>query len=73
VAKELSHRLAKVGAGTLCIEPGSPWENRYCESFNGKLRDECLNGEIFCSLKEAKIVIEKWRVEYNTKWPQGDY
>jgi len=47
VAKELRQWLAKLGTGTLCIEPGSPWENGYCESFNGKLRDECLNGEIF--------------------------
>jgi transposase InsO family protein len=46
----------------LYIEPGSPWENGYCESFNGKLRDDCLNGEIFYPLKEAQIVIEKWRV-----------
>ena len=52
-------------------EPGSPWENGYCESFNGKLRDECLNGEIFYSLKEAQIVIEKWRVEYNTRRPHS--
>jgi len=44
----------------LFIEPGSPWENGYCESFNGKLRDECLNGEIFYSLKEARVVIELW-------------
>jgi len=65
VAKELRNWLAKVGTGTLYIEPGSPWENGYCESFNGKLRDECLNGEIFYSLKEAQIVIEKWRVVYN--------
>jgi len=48
-----------VGTGTLYIEPGSPWENGYCESFNGKLRDECLNGEIFYSLKEAQIVIRE--------------
>ena len=47
VAKELRKWLAPVGTGTLYIEPGSPWENGYCESFNGKLRDECLNGEIF--------------------------
>ncbi len=47
------------------------WENGYCESFNGKLRDECLNGEIFYSLKEAQIVIEKWRVEYNTRRPHS--
>jgi putative transposase len=49
VAKELRQWLAKVGTGTLYIEPGSPWENGYCESFNGKLRDECLNGEILLS------------------------
>jgi putative transposase len=48
-----------VGKGTLYIEPGSPWENGYCESFNGKLRDECLTREIFYSLKEAQIAIEK--------------
>jgi hypothetical protein len=45
-------------------EPGSPWENGYCESFNGKLRAELLNGEIFCSLKEAKVLIEQWRRHY---------
>ena len=71
VAKELRKWLANVGTGTLYIEPGSPWENGYCESFNGKLRDECLNGEIFYSLKEAQIVIEKWRVEYNTRRPHS--
>ena len=49
------------------IEPGSPWENGYCESFNGKLRDELLNGEIFYSLREAKVVIGQWRIHYNTK------
>ena len=71
VAKELRKWLANIGTGTLYIEPGSPWENGYCESFNGKLRDECLNGEIFYSLKEAQIVIEKWRVEYNTRRPHS--
>jgi transposase InsO family protein len=71
VAKELRQWLAKLGAGALYIEPGSPWENGYCESFNGKLRDECLNGEIFYSLKEAQIVIEKWRVLYNTLRPHS--
>ena len=50
--------IAAVGAKTAYIEPGSPWENGYCESFNGKLRDELLNGEIFYTLKEAKIMIE---------------
>ncbi len=67
--RELRQWLATLGAGTLYIEPGSPWENGYCESFNGKLRDECLNGEIFYSLKEAQVVIEQWRVEYNTRRP----
>jgi putative transposase len=71
VAKELRQWLAKLGTGTLYIEPGSPWENGYCESFNGKLRDECLNGEIFYSLKEAQVVIEKWRVLYNTLRPHS--
>ena len=71
VAKELRKWLGNVGTGTLYIEPGSPWENGYCESFNGKMRDECLNGEIFYSLKEAQIVIEQWRVEYNTRRPHS--
>ena len=51
--------LARVGVKTLYIEPGSPWENGYNESFNGKLRDELLNGEIFYSLKEAQVLIER--------------
>ncbi len=71
VAKELRKWLLTLGTGTLYIQPGSPWENGYCESFNGKLRDECLNGEIFYSLKEAQIVIEKWRIEYNTERPHS--
>src|SRR5258708_8523073 len=62
VSKEVGSWLAKVGTGTLYIEPGSPGESGYCESFNGKLCNECLNGEIFYSWKEAQIVIEKWRV-----------
>ena len=71
VARELRKWLTSLGTGTLYIEPGSPWENGYCESFNGKLRDECLNGEIFYSLKEAQVVIELWRVEYNTRRPHS--
>ena len=63
--------LERVGVKTLFIEPASPWENGYCESFNGKLRDECLNGEIFYSLQEAQIVIEQWREEYNTRRPHS--
>ena len=53
------------------IEPGSPWENGYNESFNGKLRDELLNGEIFYTLKEAKILIEQWRIHCNTIRPHS--
>ena len=71
IAQELRKWLGSLGTGTLYIEPGSPSENGYCESFNGKLRDECLNGEIFYSLKEAQIVIELWRVEYNTRRPHS--
>ena len=70
-AKIVRQWLANVGAKTLYIEPGSPWENGYCESFNGKLRDELLNGEIFYSLKEAKVVISQWRHHYNTVRPHS--
>ena len=70
-SKAVREWLATVGTQILFIEPGSPWENGYNESFNGKLRDECLNGEIFYSLKEAKIVIEQWRHTYNTRRPHS--
>ena len=63
--------LEKVGVKTLFIEPGSPWENGYVESFNGKLRDELLNPELFDTLLEAKVLIERWRVEYNTIRPHS--
>jgi transposase InsO family protein len=63
--------LAKVGVQTLFIEPGSPWENGYCESFNGKLRDELLDREIFYTLLEAKVLIERWRGHYNTQRPHS--
>ncbi len=56
---------------TLFIEPGSPWENGYNESFNGKLRDELLNGEIFFTVKEAQVLIEQWRRHYNTRRPHS--
>ena len=56
---------------TLYIEPGSPWENGYCESFNGKLRDELLDGEIFYTLGEAKVIIEAWRRIYNEVRPHS--
>lgn len=70
-ARRVKSWLAAVGTRPLFIEPGSPWENGYCESFNGKLRDECLNGEIFYSLKEAQVVIEQWRNFYNTERPHS--
>ena len=70
-AKAVRDWLPKVGVQTLFIEPGSPWENGYCESFNGKLRDELLNGEIFYSLKEVQILTEQWRREYNTFRPHS--
>ena len=70
-AKAVREWLGKVGASTLFIEPGSPWENGYNESFNGRLRDECLNVELFNNLIEAKIVIEYWRRQYNTIRPHS--
>lgn len=70
-AKIVRDWLPSVGANTLYIEPGSPWENGFCESFNGKLRDELLNGEIFYSLKEARVVVESWRRHYNSKRPHS--
>ena len=63
--------LARLSAATLFIEPGSPWENGYNESFNGKLRDELLNYEIFYTLKETNILIKQWRQHYNTARPHS--
>jgi putative transposase len=71
VAWELRKWLARLGTGTQYVEKGSPWKNGHCESFDGKLRDECLNGEIFYSPKEAQIVIEQWRVEYKRQRPHS--
>jgi putative transposase len=71
IAKAVRQWIAAVGAKTAYIEPGSPWENGYCESFNSKLRDELLNIEVFSSLKEAKVLIEDWRRHYNTKRPHS--
>lgn len=67
VADILREWLHRLNVGTLFIEPGSPWENGYIESFNGKLRDELLNGEIFDTLTEARVVTESWRKFYNTQ------
>ena len=71
IAKAVRDWIVAVGAKTAFIEPGSPWENGYCESFNSKLRDELLNGEIFYSLAEAKVIIEAWRRYYNTERPHS--
>jgi len=71
VAKAVQKWITAVGAKTAYIAPGSPWENGFIESFNARLRDELLDGEIFYSLAEAKIVIESWRRHYNTVRPHG--
>jgi len=70
-AKVVRAWLVRLGVKTLYIEPGSPWENGYNESFNSKLRDELLDGEIFYTLKEAKVLIERWRQHYNTVRPHS--
>jgi transposase InsO family protein len=71
VATAVKGWINGVGAKTAYIEPGSPWENGYVESFNGKLRDELLNAEVFNTLAEAKVLIEQWRVHYNTVRPHS--
>jgi len=71
IAKAITKWLSKLGVKTLFIEPGSPWENGYIESFNGKLRDELLNCEIFTTLYEAQVLIEQWRREYNHVRPHS--
>jgi putative transposase len=70
-AKRVREWLGRVGVSALYIEPGSPWENGYCESFNGKLRDELLDREVFDTLLEAKVLIERWRREYNGVRPHS--
>ncbi|MDH3669193.1 MAG: IS3 family transposase [Paracoccaceae bacterium] len=71
IAEKVRRWIVAVGAKTAFIEPGSPWENGYCESFNARFRDELLNGEIFYSLREAQILIEQWRRHYNTLPPHS--
>jgi putative transposase len=70
-AKTVRKWLSRLGVKTLFIEPGSPWENGYIESFNGKVRDELLNREIFTTLEEAKVLLEQWRKEYNHVRPHS--
>lgn len=69
VAKAVQEWIHGVGASTAYIAPGSPWENGYIESFNARMRDELLNGEIFFTLREARTVIESWRRHYNAIRP----
>lgn len=71
IADELAVWLARHGTGTVYIEPGHPWENGYAESFIGKFRDECLNEEIFLTVKEAQVVVELWRRYYNEERPHS--
>lgn len=71
VAKAVQAWIGAVGAKTAYIAPGSPWENGFIESFNARLRDELLDGEIFYTLAEARIVIESWRRHFNTVRPHG--
>jgi transposase InsO family protein len=71
IAKAIQDWLKDQQIKTLYIEPGSPWEQAYIESFHDKLRDECLNREIFCSLAEARLIVEGWRVEYNEQRPHS--
>jgi transposase InsO family protein len=70
-ARKVREWLERLGVQTAYIEPGSPWENGYIESFNGKMRDELLNREIFDTLEEAKVLVERWRVEYNQIRPHS--
>ena len=71
IAKSVRAFLERLEVGPLYIQPGSPWENGYCESFNGKFRDEFLDRELLGNLKEAKILIENWRIAYNTVRPHS--
>jgi len=71
IADKIKKWLKKNHVETLYIEPGSPWENGYIESFNGKLRDEILDRELFYSVKEAKVIVEDWRLEYNNHRPHS--
>ena len=70
-SKIIREWLTRLGIGTLFIEPGSPWENGYIESFNGKLRDELINREAFDTLAEAKVLFETWRKDYNENRPHS--
>jgi putative transposase len=59
------------GTATVFIDPGSPWQNAWIESFNGRLRDELLNGQLFDTLSEAKVLLDDWRIDYNSNRPHS--
>ena len=71
IARKLRHWLTARQVAPLYTEPGSPWENGYCESFNGKMREQFLNGELFYTLKEAQVMTDRWRTHYNTVRPHS--
>ncbi len=71
IAEKVKQWLRANGIQTVYIEPGHPWENPYCESFNGKLRDECLNEEVFYNARYAQVVVEQWRRQYNEERPHS--
>ena len=71
IAEAIKKWLGSIGTDTLFVEPGSPWENAYVESFNGKLRDELLNGEIFVGLAEARYLADRYRIDYNKNRPHS--
>jgi transposase InsO family protein len=71
IAYKIQDWLGKAAIKTIYITPGSPWENGHIESFHDKLRDECLNRELFSTLTEARVLLEGWRMEYNTKRPHS--
>ena len=73
IAEAIKKWLSNMETATLFIEPGAPWENAYIESFNGKLRDELLNGEIFVGLAEARYLAERYRIDYNTIRPHSSF
>ena len=70
-AERVKDFLAEIGVDTLFIEPGSPWENGYVESFNSRMRDELLNGELFLHIDEMKYIVERWRMDYNHYRPHS--
>ena len=71
IARKLRHWLNALEVAPLYIEPGSPWENGYVESFNGKMREQFLNGELFYTVKEAQVMTDRWRTHYNTVRPHS--